>query len=73
MTFLTVLKRVFETAYESFKLVKKSYQCDSKLKQIKQENKNEMKSGHAFCPTRWAVQGETLSSLLNNFEELLNN
>ena len=26
---------------------------------------------HIFCPTRWTVRGETLDSIINNYEQLM--
>ena len=26
---------------------------------------------HSFCPTRWTVCGETLDSIINNYEQLM--
>ena len=33
--------------------------------------KNDSKGVHALCSTRWTVRGESLESILNNFDELM--
>ena len=45
-------------------------QRNSKLSNIRDESNNLDKSIHAFCPRRWK-RGETLKSVLNNCDELL--
>lgn len=65
------LKDAFETCHEICKLVNKSPQRNTKLSQLRTESNNQMKSVHAFCPTRWTVRGEALSSMLTNHQELL--
>ena len=52
-------------------LVKKSPKRNTKLDEIRNHSKNNAKSIHTFCPTRWAVRGETLESILQNHTELL--
>ena len=33
--------------------------------------KNDSKGVHTLCSTRWTVRGESLESILNNFDELM--
>ena len=65
------LKETFETVHEICKLVEKSPQRDTKLTDLREKSKNESKGVHSFCPTRWTVRGETLKSITNNHQELL--
>ena len=41
------------------------------LKNLRIESGNNEKSVHAFCPTRWTVQGMTLKSIIDNHNELM--
>ena len=66
-----VLKETFEMAREIVKLVKDSPQRDMKLADLQTKGQNKCKSIHAFCPTRWTVRGETLRSIVSNYDELL--
>ncbi len=65
------LKETFETVYEICNLVEKSPQRDTKLTELREKFKNESKGVHSFCPTRWTVRGETLKSINDNHDELL--
>jgi len=65
------LREAFETTREICKLVKKSPQRETKLKSLRNTAENKAKTIHDFCPTRWTVRGETLASVLNNFNELM--
>lgn len=65
------LSETFDTAAEIVKLVKKSPQRETLLKQLRSKSKNDSKSVHAFCVTRWTVRGEVLESILNNHGELM--
>ena len=38
---------------------------------IRKEMKNDSRGVHALCSTRWTVHGESLESILNNFDELM--
>ena len=71
-TKITCLNETFETTREICKLVKRSPQRDTKLKEFRYESSNVNKTVHDFCPTRWTVGGETLGSVLNNFSKLMN-
>ena len=51
--------------------MKKSLQRDTKLSEIRSATQNQEKSIHAFCPTRWTVRAETLSSVIENHDELM--
>ena len=70
-TKITCLSEAFETTREICKLVKKSPQRDTMLKEFCYETSNPNKTVHDFCPTRWTVRGETLGSVINNFNELM--
>ena len=58
------LKETFEAVREISLLVKKSPKRNTKLDEIRNHSKNDAKSIHTFCPTRWTVRGETLESVL---------
>ena len=62
------LKRTFEIEHEICKLIKKSPKRSTKLDDIRKEMKNDFKGVHALCSTRWTVRGESLESILNNFD-----
>ena len=68
---ILALKETFAAAYEICKLVKKSPKRDTKLHEIRSSMKNEFNGVQTLCPTRWTVCGDTLASILNNFEELM--
>ena len=61
----------FVTVNEICNLVEKSPQQDTKLTDLWGKFENESKGVHCFCPTRWTVRGETLKSVTDNHEELL--
>ena len=65
------LKETFEAVRKISLLVKKSPKGNTKLDEIRSHSKNNAKSIHTFCPTPWTVRGETLESVLQNHEELL--
>ena len=65
------LKETFETVNEICILVDKSPQRNTKLTDLRGKFENESKGVHSFCPTRWTVRGETLKSVTDNHEELL--
>ena len=65
------LKSTFEIGHEICKLVKKSPKRSTKLDDIRKEMKNDSKGVQALCSTRWTVRGESLESILNNFDELM--
>ena len=65
------LKETFEAVREISLLVKKSPKRNTKLDEIRNHSKNDAKSIHTFCPTRWTVGGETLESVLQTHAELL--
>ena len=65
------LKETFEAVREISLLLKKSPKRNTKLYEIGNHSKNNAKSIHTFCPTRWTVRGETLESVLQNHAELL--
>lgn len=65
------LKNTFDCAFEVIKLIKKSPQRETMLKQLRMNTKNEDKSVHAFCVTRWTVRGEVLESIINNHGEMM--
>ena len=65
------LKDTFDSAREICKLVTKSPQRDTHLKQIRIERGNEDSNVHSFCPTRWTMHGQTLQSILDNYKELI--
>ena len=68
---LKCLKDTFDTSREIFKLVTKSLQRDTHLKQIQIERGNEDSNIQSFCPTRWTMRGQTLESILGNYKELM--
>ena len=68
---VTCLKNTMDATKEICKLVKKSPQRESHLKKVRIEKRNKEKHVHAFCPTRWTVQGSTPGSILSNHTELI--
>ena len=67
-----LLKKTFGTSFELCKLVAKSPKRNTKLKDLRTESENTSKTVHTFCPTRWTVRGDSLESILENYEELMN-
>ena len=68
---LKCLKDTFDTSRELWKLVAKSPQRDTHLKQIHIERGNEDSNVQSFCPTRWTMRRQTLQSILGNYKELM--
>ena len=66
-----MVKVTFEMTREICKLVKELSQRNNRLQEIRKTTKNQGKSVHSFCPTRWTVRGETLDSIINNYEQLM--
>ena len=60
------LKETFEAVREVLLLVKESPKRNTKLDELRNHSKNNAKSIHTFCPTRWTVPGETLEIVLQN-------
>ena len=65
------LKEMFSTAYEIYKLTKKSPKGNTRLDQIQNSTKTESKGKHVLCPTRWAVRGDALATFIDNYTELM--
>lgn len=65
------LKDTFDCAKEICKLIKKSPKRETYLKKLRIQSGNKEKNVHAFCPTRWTVRGATLSSIIENHQELM--
>ena len=65
------LKNTFDSAREIYKIVTKSPQRDTYLKQIRIERGHEDSNVHSFCSARWAMHGQTLQSILDNYKELM--
>ena len=65
------LKETFEAVREISLLFKKSPKRNTELDEIRDHSKNNAKSIHTFCPTRWTVRGKTLESVFQNHAELL--
>ena len=65
------LKDTFDTARKIYKLVTKSPQRDTHLKQIWIERGNEDSKVHSFYPARWKMHAHTLQSILDNYKELM--
>ena len=53
------LGETFGAAYEICKLVKKSPKRNTKLDSIRESTKNDSKSVHTLCPTRWTVRSSS--------------
>ena len=66
-----MLKMTLEMTREMCKLVKESSQRNNMLEEIRKATKNQAKSVHSFCPTRWIVRSETLDSIINKYEQLM--
>ena len=65
------IKVTFEMTREICKLVKESLRRNNRIEEIRKTTKNQAKSVHSFCPTRWTVRGETLDSIINNYDQLV--
>ena len=48
-----------------------SPQRNNRLEEISKTAKNEAKGVHAFFTTKWTVRGETLDSIINNYDQLM--
>ena len=66
-----ILKVTFEMTTETCKLVKESPQKSNRYEERRKTTKNQAKTVHSFCPTRWAVCSETLDLITNNYDELM--
>lgn len=65
------LKNTFDSAREIYKLVTKSPQRDTYLKQIRIKRGHEYSNVHSFCSARWTIHGQTLQLILDNYKELI--
>ena len=65
------IKVTFEMTREICKLIKESLRRNNRIEEIRKTTKNQAKSVHSFCPTRWTVRGETLDSIINNYDQLV--
>ena len=70
-TEVPTLTETFTITKEICNLIEKSPQRETLLKKFRKESKNDAKSVHAFCPTRWTVRGDTLKALISNHNELM--
>ena len=68
---LKCLKNTFDASREIWKLVTKSPQRNTHLKQIQIERGNEGSNVQSFCPTRRTMRRQTLQSILGNYKELM--
>ena len=48
-----------------------SPQRNNRLEEINKTAKNEAKGVHGFFTTKWTVRGETLDSIINNYDQLM--
>ena len=64
-----ILKVTFEMTSEICKLVEESLQRNNRLEEMKKTTKNQAKSVHSFCQTRWTVRCETLDSIINSYDQ----
>ena len=64
-------KVTFELTREICKLVNESPQRNNMFQEIRKTTKNQAKSEDSFCPTRRTVRGETLDSIINDYDDLM--
>ena len=61
-----------ETAMEVTKLVRFSPKRNAVFDQIKSDDEQSCGSGiRSFCPTRWTVRGDSIASILDNHNALM--
>ncbi len=67
-----LMKDAMDTTYEIIKLIKKSPTREAMFKQIKEGIQvGESPGIRTLCPTRWTVRAESLKSILDNFNVIL--
>ena len=68
----TVCSEALESAYEITKLIKYSPKRNAQFNKIASEHKDDKRSAgiRKFCPTRWTVRGESICSILENYNVL---
>ena len=60
-----------ESAFEITKLVKFSPKRDTEFSKISSAIEEDAKVGlRKFCPTRWTVRGESINSIIQNYNVL---
>ena len=70
----TVCCDALDTAFEISKLIKFSPKRNAAFDRIKSESGEDLVSGvgiTSFCPTRWTVRGDSVCSILENFNILI--
>ena len=66
-----VCSDALDTAFEITKLVKFSPKRESAFSHIREESEEECSQGiRKFCPTSWTVQGNSVQSILTNYNNL---
>ena len=66
-----VCSDALDVAFEITKLIKFSPKRDSTLSHIREESEEECGPGiRKFCPTRWTVRGNSVQSILANYNNL---
>ena len=66
-----VCPNALDTAFEITKLIKFSPKRESAFSHIREESEEEHGPGiRRFCPTRWTVQGNSVQSILTNYNNL---
>ena len=66
-----VCRIVLETTFEITKLIKFSPKRNATFDQIQSEDENPSSTGiRTFCPTRWSVRGDSIESIIMNYNSL---
>ncbi len=67
----TVCSEALESAFEITKLIKYSPKRNVQFNKISSEHEDERSTGiRKFCPTQWTVRGESINSILQNYNVL---
>ena len=67
----SLMKSTLDAIHEICKLVKSSPKRDALLQQIKQEVQADVPGIHVLCPTRCTVRADSVKSILDNYNYLL--
>jgi len=66
-----ICRTALEVAFEITKLVKFSPKRNAIFDRIRSEEEDDSSIGiHTFCPTRWTVRGDSIESILSNYDNL---
>ena len=65
------MKEALACSREIINVIRRSPKKSTKLRQLREETNNPYSGLHNVCPTRWTVRGKAMSSIINNFKELI--